>query len=185
MKITLDIKTERLNEFFKWLKRKDFLTPEGIRELEAIEVSEPLVSYGGLAEKRNRTIEAQEIFRTIKEYFSQTSYPVEKVWVFGSFARNEQTGESDIDLMIRFHQGSKIDLWDFTGIMQDLEDILGIEVDLVREGGAKPFAIAGIENDKILIYERETERQGTAGTHTFGKLIMKQFGIQRRTNSTT
>ncbi|MCB0577903.1 MAG: hypothetical protein KDD10_01160 [Phaeodactylibacter sp.] len=59
-------------------------------------------------------------------------------------------------MMIRFQPDSKIDLWDFAGIMQDLEGILKCRVDLVREGGAKSFAVSNIEKDKILVYEKKT-----------------------------
>lgn len=91
---------------------------------------------------------------------------MEKVWLFGSYARNEQTLHSDVALIIRFKPDSQIDLWDFAGIMQDLENILGCRVDLVREGGAKSFAASNIEKDKILIYERKATGQRTSGAHS-------------------
>jgi predicted nucleotidyltransferase len=73
---------------------------------------------------------------------------------------------SDIDLMIRFKAESKIDLWDFVGIMQDLEDTLGCKVDLVREGGSKSFAVDNIEKDKLLVYEEKAKGQRAPGTHS-------------------
>ena len=91
---------------------------------------------------------------------------VEKVWLFGSYARDEQTPLSDIDLIVRFQPGSKIDLWDVAGIIQDLEDVLGCQVDLVREGGEKPFAAANIEKDKVAIYEKKATGQRAAGTYS-------------------
>lgn len=49
----------------------------------------------------------QKIFNSIKSYF--TNKPVEKVWVFGSFARNTTVSkDSDIDLMVVFKKPNKV-----------------------------------------------------------------------------
>ena len=162
MKMTLDIKAEKVNPFLKMLKRFDFLSDSCIQEIEGIELSEveKIVFDGAQVKKK------EEIINSIEDYFEKAGLPVEKVWLFGSYARNEQTALSDIDLMIRFQPDSKIDLWDFAGILQDLEDILGCQVDLVREGGAKSFASANIEKDKVLIYEKKATGQRAAGTYS-------------------
>ena len=106
------------------------------------------------------------VIDVVQDYFTHSGLPVEKIWLFGSYAREEQHEKSDIDLMIRFSPESKIDLWDFAGIIQDLEDRLGQKVDLVREGGGKSFTLAGIEKDKILIYEAKTGGQRATGTYS-------------------
>lgn len=56
--------------------------------------------------------------------------------VFGSVARHEDTPASDIDLLI--DPGPGMDLFTFAQLRQDIEDALGIHVDLVSEGGLKP-----------------------------------------------
>lgn len=93
------------------------------------------------------------MFTKITEYLEKQ--PVEKVWLFGSYARNEENENSDIDLLIRFIRPNKIDLFDYVGIKQDLEDLTGRKIDLVEEGHeaekVKPF----IQRDKQLIYERK------------------------------
>jgi predicted nucleotidyltransferase/plasmid maintenance system antidote protein VapI len=98
------------------------------------------------------------LLRKIKTYLSQQ--PVEKAWLFGSFARGEESYDSDIDLLVRFDRSQNFDLFDYIGIKHDLEDLTGRKVDLVEEGQEleriKPF----IETDKVLIYERETVEQG-------------------------
>ncbi|MDR1381515.1 MAG: nucleotidyltransferase domain-containing protein [Tannerella sp.] len=80
--------------------------------------------------------------------------PVEKAWLFGSFARNEEDGQSDIDMLIRFSPDEKITLFRYGGIVYDLERITGRKVDLVEEGMLRPFALEAVEKDKILIYEK-------------------------------
>ena len=80
--------------------------------------------------------------------------PVQRAWLFGSFARNEEMSDSDVDVMVRFDKGARISLLDYAGIMLDLEKIVRKKVDLVTEGGIKKFAEQSIEDDKILVYER-------------------------------
>lgn len=67
--------------------------------------------------------------------------------VFGSYARNEQTPESDLDLLIDFKQ--RMNLIDLIGLEQDLTELLGVKVDLVTvksvNNSLKPF----IEKDLI------------------------------------
>lgn len=91
------------------------------------------------------------IINKIIGYFK--SKPVDKVWLFGSFSRNEERADSDVDLMVRITPGVKMGL-SFFSMMVDLEDILKRPVDLVKEGCLLPFAEKSVNNDKILIYER-------------------------------
>ncbi|MEM6319492.1 MAG: nucleotidyltransferase domain-containing protein [Bacteroidota bacterium] len=98
-------------------------------------------------------LEKKQFIRKINAYFENK--PVEKAWLFGSFARNQESLDSDIDVLVRFSKPNKIDLFDYIGIRQDLEDLTGRQVDLVEEGHEsekiKPF----IHADKKLIYERK------------------------------
>jgi len=82
------------------------------------------------------------------------AYPVEKAWVFGSYARGEETRKSDIDIMVRFNKNARISLFDYAGIMIDLEKLLRKKVDLVEEGQLRRWAQESVEREKILIYER-------------------------------
>ena len=94
----------------------------------------------------------QDIVNKLQNFFP--AYPVEKAWVFGSYARGEETRKSDVDVMVRFMKDARVSLFDYAGIMIDLEKILRKKVDLVTEGGIKKFAKESIDHDKILIYER-------------------------------
>ena len=88
---------------------------------------------------------------TVAEYFK--TQPVKKAWLFGSFARGEETHASDIDILVSLDHSKHIGLRYF-GMAIDLEKILGRKVDLVEDGQLMPFAQPSAENDKILIYER-------------------------------
>jgi uncharacterized protein len=57
------------------------------------------------------------------------------VRVFGSIGRDEDTATSDIDLLIRFDRGTS--LLDLSALEYELTELLGIEVDVVSEGGLR------------------------------------------------
>ena len=69
--------------------------------------------------------------------------PVLKAWLFGSYARDEQTLESDVDILVALNKTAHIGLFGFTQIYLDLQDLLNKEVDLVEEGTLKtmPFLL--------------------------------------------
>lgn len=92
------------------------------------------------------------MFSSIQKYFAKTA--VTKAWVFGSFARGEETDRSDIDLLVDYAPDSGISLLTVIRYKLDLEQITGREVDLIENGSLKPFAVASAEHDKYLIYER-------------------------------
>jgi len=79
---------------------------------------------------------------------------VDKAWIFGSFSRNEEDRESDIDLLIKFSKNKKITLFYYLRLKIELEELTGRNVDLIEDGQLKQFAIPGFDKDKILIYER-------------------------------
>jgi hypothetical protein len=80
--------------------------------------------------------------------------PILRAWVFGSFARGEETPESDLDLLVDYDHEVKISLLDIVRFKLDIEKKIHREVDLVENGYLKPFAVASVEQDKYLIYER-------------------------------
>ena len=88
---------------------------------------------------------------TVADYFK--AQPVLKAWLFGSFSRNEQKPDSDVDIIVLLDKSRPIGL-KFFGMWNDLEELLGRKVDLVSEGTLLPFAQVSAEKDKILIYER-------------------------------
>lgn len=61
-------------------------------------------------------------------------YSVIRIGYFGSYSRNEQTKESDIDILVEF--GKPIG-WDFFDLQELLENELKIKVDLVSNKAIK------------------------------------------------
>ena len=93
----------------------------------------------------------QVMIQTLADYFK--TQPVLKAWLFGSFARGEETPLSDVDILVLLDHSQPIGL-KFFGMWNDLEKLLGRKVDLVEDGELLPFAEETANQDKQLIYER-------------------------------
>ena len=90
--------------------------------------------------------------KLIADYFK--TQPVLKAWLFGSFARGEETPRSDVDILVEFDHGRPIGLLRYAGMWREIEDLIGRKVDLVEDGTLMPFAVESANRDKQLIYER-------------------------------
>ena len=90
--------------------------------------------------------------QTIADYFK--TQPVLKAWLFGSFARGEETPESDVDILVQFDHGQPIGLLRYAGMWREIEELIGRKVDMVEDGTLMPFAVESANRDKQLIYER-------------------------------
>lgn len=78
-------------------------------------------------------------------------FHVSKIGFFGSYARNEQTSNSDIDLIVDFEENTA-DLYDIKiGIKQFFKENLNIEVDICREKYIKPLFKKRIQNEAIYV----------------------------------
>lgn len=95
------------------------------------------------------------IVNRLSKYFE--SQPIEKAWIFGSYARSEENKKSDIDILVNFSPESKVTLFKYIHIVNDLQALTGKRIDLVEDGQLKQFAKSSAENDKILIYERKAK----------------------------
>ena len=64
-------------------------------------------------------------------------------------ARGETKSTSDVDLLVGMEPGWS--LLDFVGFWQDLEDLLGGQVDLVSEAGISPYLRGAILAEAIAL----------------------------------
>lgn len=95
----------------------------------------------------------KNITESVKEYFK--TQPVLKVWIFGSYARGEETPDSDVDLLVKFDHSSPIGLIAYARMHRELEERLGCKVDLVEDGTLRPTINQTVNKDLKMIYERE------------------------------
>ena len=85
-----------------------------------------------------------------KQNISQ-KYRLKKLGIFGSYARNEQTPESDLDLLVEFEDNTP-DLTDKKEFLQkEMQSIFQIHVDICREKYIKPIFRKQILTDAIYV----------------------------------
>ena len=80
-----------------------------------------------------------EIKRTLKDYKSvlENKYHVYSLGIFGSYVRNEQANDSDVDILVDFT--APISLFEFIDMEEELSKLLHIKVDLVSRNALKPY----------------------------------------------
>ncbi|GJL54328.1 MAG: hypothetical protein NPIRA02_14600 [Nitrospirales bacterium] len=71
-------------------------------------------------------------------------YHVKQMAIFGSYARNEQKRESDVDILVDFNGPVGIE---FVDLANYLESLLDIRVDLVSRNGIKQTYYQAIQDD--------------------------------------
>ena len=94
----------------------------------------------------------ETLTRKIADYLK--TQPVKKAWLFGSYARGEETPESDVDVLVIFDRSKPIGLLRYAQMHLEMEDLLGRKVDLVEDGTLRPAASLTADRDKKIIYER-------------------------------
>jgi predicted nucleotidyltransferase len=77
---------------------------------------------------RDRKSEIQEL---------AASHGARNVRLFGSVARGDSREDSDVDLLVDLDAGRS--LFDLGGLLMDLRDLLGAEVDLIEAGSLHPY----------------------------------------------
>ena len=77
-------------------------------------------------------------------------YGAQRIWLFGSYARGDMTPTSDIDLRI---DKGRIRGIEMGGLLLDLEDALGVPVDLIPTGSLSERFLSSIQKDEVLLYE--------------------------------
>lgn len=94
---------------------------------------------------------ASEILDVLREHREKLyELDARKIGLFGSYARGEQTPDSDIDILVTLARP-----WcnDYSSIKYYLEDVFGREIDLVMEDGLKERLRPYIMNEVIYAEE--------------------------------
>lgn len=78
-------------------------------------------------------------------------YDVQKVGIFGSYARGAQRPDSDLDVLVNF-SGTK-SLLTLVRIERELSESIGVKVDLLTEQSVSPYLIDRIKSELKVIYQ--------------------------------
>ncbi len=98
----------------------------------------------------SKQIDKTNILNYLKEHYSEfkNKYNVEKIGLFGSYARDEATENSDIDIFVKM----KPSLFDMVAIKEQIENDLNRKVDIIREHkNIKPIFLKMIQKDLIYV----------------------------------
>ena len=90
------------------------------------------------------------MIKTIQDYFK--TQPVLKAWIFGSYARGEETPDSDVDILVDLDYSKPVGL-EFVQMQLDLQSLLQKPIDLVSSRGVSKYIKPFIDTDKKLLYE--------------------------------
>lgn len=93
---------------------------------------------------------AENICNLLKSHLlKQNAY---KIGIFGSYARNEQESDSDLDVLVTF--SDRKSLLDLVRIERELSELTGVKVDLLTENSISPLIRNQIKQEEQVIYER-------------------------------
>ena len=103
--------------------------------------------------KRKETISIPYIKKCLREILekSKKDKDINKAYLFGSYARGEETSLSDVD--IRLEVNDNFTLFDLTEIAYNLEEKLNKKVDIITSGNLDELLYEEIKKEEICIYE--------------------------------
>ncbi len=83
-------------------------------------------------------LKRSEVQQRIKENLAELNrnYAVAEIGFFGSYARNEQRLDSDLDILVTFSK--PVGFVSFMQLEQHLQQLLGVKIDLVTRAALKP-----------------------------------------------
>lgn len=90
-----------------------------------------------------------EEIKTIVEPIAR-KYGVERVYLFGSYARGDATENSDVDL--RVDKGSLKGMFALCGLYTEIEKALQMKVDVLTTGSFEDDFLRKIQKEEVLLY---------------------------------
>lgn len=91
----------------------------------------------------------EEVLRALKEELPRLreKFNVKSIGLFGSWVRGEQTGQSDVDVLVEFEK--PIGFFKFVELEDHLGERLGVKVDLVTPDALKPLIKPRVEKEAV------------------------------------
>jgi predicted nucleotidyltransferase/DNA-binding XRE family transcriptional regulator len=146
----------KLAEYFK-VKENDllvaWLSDKLVYEVEdeeialtALQLAEEKVAYNAF-----KKTDRKDILNQLKNGIKK--FPlIEKAWIYGSFAREDDGPKSDVDIALQTHPA--FTYFDLAEVQHQLEKKINRKVDVGFIDSFKPYIFEHIKPDLKLIYER-------------------------------
>lgn len=91
-----------------------------------------------------------KVLTLLKEHIKEIrEFNIQKISIFGSVARDQETPQSDIDILIKFNGPASFDL--YMDLKFFLEDLLGRKVDLITEDAIRNEIKHYVDKDLIRV----------------------------------
>jgi hypothetical protein len=92
----------------------------------------------------------EEILKLLSEnkYELKNRFKVHRMALFGSYARGDQKAESDVDILVDIDPSVGLE---FVTLAEQIEQLLGLPVELVSRRAIKPNKLKYIEQDLIYV----------------------------------
>lgn len=120
----------------------------GVKSVEIRQEGDRVVLIPVALRSQKSLDEVLELLRSHQEILA-SQFGIETLGVFGSYARGEQTIDSDVDLLVEFSRPTSL-----VGLitLQDyLAGLLGLEVDLVTKKGLRAELQADVLADLVMV----------------------------------
>jgi len=98
----------------------------------------------------SKKLDKSIVLNYLKEHYPEfkEKYSIEKLGLFGSYARDEASPESDLDIFISMRPS----VYDLISLKEQIEKDLEIKVDIMREHkNIKPLLLEMIQKDLIYV----------------------------------
>ena len=103
--------------------------------------------------RTKRILTKQDVLRVLRnEYdFLRKTFGVQKIAIFGSFAKGRPTGKSDVDIFVEIE---RLLGFEFLDMIDYLEKKLGRKVEMLTPAGVQSIRIKSISRDirRSLVY---------------------------------
>ena len=78
----------------------------------------------------------------------ENRFKVRRLALFGSYARGDQKPDSDVDILVDIDPSVGLE---FVTLAEEIEQLLGLQIDLISQRAIKPNKLKYIEKDLIYV----------------------------------
>jgi predicted nucleotidyltransferase len=96
-----------------------------------------------------KTLEEIELALGRCKHLIQEKYQITDIGIFGSYARGEQTEESDIDILVDYEEAPSF--LELANLENYLSEVLAAKVDLVTKNGMKPRIKSRVLSETVFV----------------------------------